>query len=53
MRAFAQEHGVDRSDVVDLTLAVTEAVTNAVIHAFIDREPGPGARERDPPARTS
>ena len=25
---------------IDLALAVTEAVTNSVVHAFIDREPG-------------
>ena len=37
---FAQEHGATADDVVDLTLAVTEAVTNSVIHAFIDRDPG-------------
>jgi serine/threonine-protein kinase RsbW/stage II sporulation protein AB (anti-sigma F factor) len=40
VREFAQEHGAAPDDVVDLTLAVTEAVTNSVIHAFIDREPG-------------
>jgi PAS domain S-box-containing protein len=40
VRAFAEEHGATPPDVVDLTLAVTEAVTNCVIHAFIDREPG-------------
>jgi serine/threonine-protein kinase RsbW/stage II sporulation protein AB (anti-sigma F factor) len=40
VRAFAQEHGASSDDVVDLTLAVTEAVTNSVIHAFIDRAPG-------------
>lgn len=40
VRAFAEEHGADAMEVVDLTLAVTEAVTNSVLHAFIDREPG-------------
>lgn len=40
VRTFAKEHGASAEDIVDLTLAVTEAVTNAVIHAFIDREPG-------------
>lgn len=40
VRSFAEEHGATPEDVVDLTLAVTEAVTNSVIHAFIDREPG-------------
>jgi PAS domain S-box-containing protein len=36
--AFAERHGLARRD--DVALAVTEAVTNAVLHAFIDREPG-------------
>lgn len=40
VREFAQEHGATPADVIDLTLAVTEAVTNSVIHAFIDRDPG-------------
>ena len=40
VRTFATEHGASADDIVDLTLAVTEAVTNSVIHAFIDREPG-------------
>jgi len=37
---FAAEQGADRSLVGDIALAVTEAATNAVLHAFIDREPG-------------
>src|SRR3954468_2811413 len=40
VRTFAESHGVRAEEIVDLTLAVTEAVTNAVIHAFIDRDPG-------------
>src|SRR4051795_11637304 len=40
VRAFAQEHGVRADDVVDVALALTEAVTNAVLHAFVDLEPG-------------
>jgi serine/threonine-protein kinase RsbW/stage II sporulation protein AB (anti-sigma F factor) len=40
LKAFAEAQGARPEEVVDLTLAVTEAVTNAVIHAFIDREPG-------------
>jgi serine/threonine-protein kinase RsbW len=40
LKAFAEGQGVRPEEVIDLTLAVTEAVTNAVIHAFIDREPG-------------
>jgi anti-sigma regulatory factor (Ser/Thr protein kinase) len=34
---FAREHGADADDVA---LAVSEGVSNAVIHAFRDREPG-------------
>lgn len=34
---FAREHGADSGDVA---LAVSEGVSNAVIHAFRDREPG-------------
>ena len=33
VKAFAQEHGVRAEEVIDLTLAVTEAVTNSVLHA--------------------
>jgi serine/threonine-protein kinase RsbW/stage II sporulation protein AB (anti-sigma F factor) len=40
VRAFAQAHGVRPEEVIDLTLAVTEAVTNAVIHAYIGLQPG-------------
>lgn len=40
LRSFAEAHGVRAEEVIDLMLAVTEAVTNAVIHAFIGREPG-------------
>src|SRR5262245_9949189 len=40
VKAFAEDHGVRPEELVDLTLAVTEAVTNAVLHAFIDRAPG-------------
>src|SRR4051812_15904087 len=40
VRAFAQEQGVSADDLVDVALAVTEAVTNAVLHAFVNREPG-------------
>ena len=37
---FARERGVTDALLIDLALAVTEAVTNAVVHAFIEREPG-------------
>src|ERR1700754_4977824 len=40
VRTFAQAHGVAPAEVVDLTLAVTEAVTNSVIHAYVGRDPG-------------
>ena len=53
VREFAQEHGATPDDVVDLTLAVTEAVTNSVMHAFIDREPGPRPRDHAAPPPTS
>src|SRR6476469_3495553 len=37
---FAERAGAAKSLLLDLALAVSEAVTNAVIHAFIDRDPG-------------
>ena len=37
---FAQQNGAEESVVGDIALAVTEAATNAVLHAFVDREPG-------------
>jgi len=40
VREFARAHGATDALLVDLALAVTEAVTNSVVHAFIDREPG-------------
>src|SRR3954467_15924106 len=40
VREFARERGGTDALLIDLALAVTEAVTNAVVHAFIDREPG-------------
>src|SRR3954470_6704686 len=40
VRGFAEAHGVRAEEVVDVTLAVTEAVTNSVIHAFVGRVPG-------------
>lgn len=35
--AFAHEHGVDRAITSDLRLASSEAITNAVMHAYRDR----------------
>jgi serine/threonine-protein kinase RsbW/stage II sporulation protein AB (anti-sigma F factor) len=40
VRGFARAHGASDALLIDLALAVTEAVTNSVVHAFIDREPG-------------
>jgi anti-sigma regulatory factor (Ser/Thr protein kinase)/PAS domain-containing protein len=37
---FAERVGASRELLMDLALAVSEAVTNAVIHGFIDRQPG-------------
>src|SRR5215207_2912767 len=37
---FAYEHGVPEPCLSDIRLAVSEAVTNAVIHAFRGREHG-------------
>ena len=40
VREFARARGATDALLIDLALAVTEAVTNSVVHAFIDREPG-------------
>ena len=40
VRRFARAHGAPDSLLPDIALAVTEAATNAVLHAFVDREPG-------------
>src|SRR5688572_5736090 len=40
VREFAEAQGVDEIVLMDVALAVTEAVTNAVLHAFLDRPPG-------------
>ena len=40
VRGFARAHGGSDALLIDLALAVTEAVTNSVVHAFIDRDPG-------------
>jgi anti-sigma regulatory factor (Ser/Thr protein kinase)/GAF domain-containing protein len=37
---FAREHGVSPETLADVQLAVSEAATNAVLHAFVEREPG-------------
>jgi serine/threonine-protein kinase RsbW len=38
--AFARAHGAQKSVVGDMAIAVSEAVTNAVVHAFVDGQPG-------------
>jgi len=40
VRTFAEAQGVRPEEIVDLTLAVTEAVTNSIIHGFLGMEPG-------------
>jgi serine/threonine-protein kinase RsbW/stage II sporulation protein AB (anti-sigma F factor) len=40
VRQFAVQHGVDRDVLGSVALAVSEAATNAVVHAFVDRAPG-------------
>src|SRR5690349_6962395 len=40
VKAFAEAQGVRPDEIVDLTLAVTEAVTNSIIHGFLGMEPG-------------
>ena len=37
---FAQAHGAGQEAIDNMTLAVSEAVTNAIIHAFVGRERG-------------
>jgi PAS domain S-box-containing protein len=37
---WAAAAGMDEAQVAKVALVVTEAVTNAVLHAFVDREPG-------------
>jgi anti-sigma regulatory factor (Ser/Thr protein kinase) len=37
---FARAHGADEDVVDNITLAVSEAVTNAIIHAFVGRQAG-------------
>ena len=44
---WAQGHVADRAVLSDIALAVTEAATNAVLHAYRDRaEPGTRGRSR-------
>jgi anti-sigma regulatory factor (Ser/Thr protein kinase) len=40
VRQFAAAHGADQHVLVSIALAVSEAATNAVLHAFVGREPG-------------
>jgi anti-sigma regulatory factor (Ser/Thr protein kinase) len=38
--AFAEEQGIRGSRLLDIALAVSEACTNVVLHAYRDEEPG-------------
>ena len=40
VKDFVADQGASRAVLADLALAVSEAMTNAVMHGFIDREPG-------------
>jgi anti-sigma regulatory factor (Ser/Thr protein kinase)/PAS domain-containing protein len=40
LRAFGQAHGVAPELLEGVLLSVSEAATNAVVHAFVDRAPG-------------
>lgn len=40
VREFATAHGMEGDELGSVLLAVSEAVTNAVVHAFVEREPG-------------
>jgi anti-sigma regulatory factor (Ser/Thr protein kinase) len=41
MEAIARQCGLQEAGICDVKLAVSEAATNAVVHAFRDREPPP------------
>ncbi len=38
--SFAAEHGVREPPIGDLKIAVSEAMTNVIVHAYDDRNPG-------------
>jgi anti-sigma regulatory factor (Ser/Thr protein kinase) len=38
--AFAADHGADAKTQGDIALAASEAITNSVIHAYVDTTPG-------------
>jgi anti-sigma regulatory factor (Ser/Thr protein kinase) len=38
--AYAGDHGASQRQLEDIALAVSEAVSNAVIHAYVGRDPG-------------
>ncbi|MEA2279924.1 MAG: serine/threonine-protein kinase RsbW [Solirubrobacteraceae bacterium] len=40
MRDFAAAHGAPSGVVADIALAVSELVTNAIMHGYVDRAPG-------------
>ena len=39
-RAYVENLGLGTEQAAEVSLAVTEAATNAVVHAFVDTEPG-------------
>lgn len=45
---FARTQGVPEATLGEIALAVTEAATNAVLHAFVDRNPGTLALAAEP-----
>lgn len=45
---FAREQGVSDERAFEVALAVSEAVTNAILHAYAGREPGMVTLEADP-----
>lgn len=45
---FAREQGVSEERTFEVALAVSEAVTNAILHAYAGREPGTVTIEADP-----
>ena len=44
--AFADRHGVDATTLAGIALAASEALTNAVVHAFVGRPQGHAVRHR-------
>jgi hypothetical protein len=53
VRAFAAAHGAPADVLGNLALAVTEAVTNAILHAYVGIDPGRCPSRRRPGLRSS